>query len=314
MMALARLPFLPGYAVYAAAVVALAVAGTWLILSALDWTRHRVVAAAVVVASPCVFLAVRNGQQSTLVLCALGAALLAWRRGHPGLAGALLAVSWVKPHLLVPFALTAPLLLPSSRSAARWYAGFVIATGLGTVLTLVTTGAGSIVAWLHTLFGYTGYADAIQGYMPSLSGMVLLWLPHPWNRLVAAALVVLGLLVMAAVIVHTHRRAVGPWAGIGVLIATWLLFTPFAHTNDDVLLVLPLAVACGPNAARATRPLPFACLWACFSLSLALLLPRPLDLLGLVPPVLVFVAALTALLRATQTACRRDEAIFQERP
>ena len=76
-----------------------------------------------------------NGQQSTLLLAALGLALYALRRGHPGLAGAALALGWVKPHLLVPLAMVVPLVGLSGRAMLRMYGGFAITTMLGVVAT-----------------------------------------------------------------------------------------------------------------------------------------------------------------------------------
>src|SRR5437763_958056 len=82
---LARLPFTAGYAIFTLAVVALAVVGSWLTLRALGWTERRVLAIGIVLVSPCVFLTIWNGQQSTLLLCVLGATLYALRQGRAGL-------------------------------------------------------------------------------------------------------------------------------------------------------------------------------------------------------------------------------------
>jgi hypothetical protein len=232
-----------------------------------------------------------NGQQSTLLLAALGLALYSLRRGLPGLAGAAIALGWVKPHLLVPIALAVPLVGLSGRAMLRMYGGFAIATMLGVVATTVLSGPASIMAWLHTLFGYTGYVDAIQNYLPSLSGMLLVLLPHPWNRSAAMAVLACGLIVMAMV-VWRSRAGRDVWTTTAVLMASWLLFTPFAHTNDDVLLVLPLAVAWGSTGSSRLRPLPVLGLWSLSTLSLAFLLPGPYKLLGVVPPALAFIAAL----------------------
>lgn len=287
---LARLSFAQGYAIYSALVVALAVIGTWLTLHALGWTRRRAPVVVIVLLSPCFFLAVRNGQQSTLALCALGAALYALRRERPALAGALLAISWVKPHLLVPVALIAPLLLGSPRAMLRWYGGFFVATACGVALTILLAGAGSIGAWLGLLLHYSNSVDQLHTYLPSLSGASLVLLPHPWNRLVSTILVLAGVGVMAAIVVHARRIGGAPWPAIGLLVATWLLFTPYAHVNDDVLLLLPLAVAWGVNGGDGLRITPLLALWALSTLPLAFLLPRPWDLLGVLPVALVFVA------------------------
>ncbi len=291
---LTHLPLAAGNAIYGACVTVFVAAGAWFMLAALGWTRRRALAIGLVLVSPSVFLAVWNGQQSTLLLCALGASLYALRCERPGLAGALLALTWVKPHLLIPFALAAPLLLPSSRAMLRWYAGLAAATLAGVVLTVLTTGAASIVAWLHTLVGYTGYADAIQTYMPSLSGMSLILLPHPWNKALALALMAVGMAVMALAIAGVRRGQLELWSGLGILVAAWLLFTPFAHANDDVLLCLPLAVAWSRGRAAGLRLLPPLALWSFSTLPLAFLLPAPFQLLGILPPALALVAVAAA--------------------
>lgn len=299
---LARLPLQPGFLLYTLGVVTLAVAGVWLTLCAFDWTHRRGEAIAITLVSPCVFLCVWNGQQSTLLLCALGGALYALRRERPGLAGALLAVGWVKPHLLVPVALVAPLLLPSRRATVRCYVGFGAMTALGTALTAATSGPGSIAVWLHSLIGYTGYShvagvvnvDTLQNYLPSFSGMGLVLLPHPWNRIVAVAVMLVGVAVMALVIARTRHLGTAPGAGLSTMAAIWLLVAPYVHTNDDVLLLPALVLACGHNGQRATRTLPLLSLWSLSTFTLAFLLPPPWSLLGTLPPLLVAAAALTA--------------------
>jgi len=286
---LIHMPLTQGYAVYACIVAGLAVAGTWLTLLAAGWTRRRLPVVVMTLASPLVFLAVWNGQQSTLLFCALGAALYATRRGYPCLAGAFLALGWVKPHLLVPIALAAPLLL-APRMARRWYAGFGTATVCGVVLTILTTGTGSIDAWLRTLFGYTGYVDAIQNYLPSLSGMALVLLAHPWNRLIASIMLVLGVVVMILAVIWARRSHCPPWIGVATLMAIWLVFTPFAHTNDDVLLLPAIVAVWGRNGTHEGRIFPYLVLWAISTLSLSFFLPGPLRMMGALPPVLVLIA------------------------
>lgn len=282
-----RLPLTLGYAIYAAITLGLAIVGAWLTLLALGWTQRRGIALAIVVVSPCVFLIVWSGQQSSLLFCALGAALYLLRRERVALAGAVMALGWVKPHLLIPVALAAPLLLFSPRVAWRWYMGFGAATVGGLVLTIVTTGAGSILAWLHALFGYTGYVDSIQTYLPSLAGMTLVMAPHPLNKALAVAVMILGVSVTVVVLARA-RRSLDPIAAIIVLMAAWLLFTPFAHANDDVLLLPALAVAWGVNGEGGSRLLPILALWALSALPLAFLLPRPWDALGVLPVGLAF--------------------------
>ncbi len=301
---LAGLPLAQGFAIYSVFVVACAALGVWLLVRALGWTTQRVMAVALVLVSPAFFVTLWNGQQSTLLLCALGGALYALRQGRPGLAGALMALTWVKPHLLIPVALAAPLLLADRRSAVRWSLGLGAATALGVALTLVTTGAGSIALWISGLVHYTGYVDIVQSFMPSLPGTGLIFVPRPWNRLLSGGLIALGLGLMALCLLRGHRRARTRqarsdsgwddrlWIELSMLVATWLLFTPYAHVNDDVLLVFPLAVVWSQSShlGAAAVLLCRSALWAMIALPLTFLLPWPLSLLGLVPPVLVFLS------------------------
>lgn len=331
---LVGLPFAQGYAVYSVFVVACAVAGIWLLARALGWTRHRVLGVALVLASPAFFVTWWNGQQSTLLLCALGGALFALRRGHPGLAGALMALTWVKPHLLLPVALIAPLLLSDRRAIIHWYVGLGAATALGVTLTLATTGAGSIVMWVRTLVGYTGYVDAVQSFMPSLPGTGLIVLPRPWNRVGSTVLIAVGLGLMALCLRRGRARVKARlgldgrwddrlWIELSMLVATWLLFTPFAHVNDDVLLAFPLAVVWSQSSrlGAAAVLLCRSALWAMIALPLTFLLPWPLSLLGLVPPVLVFLSVFYVWARPGRadrsgpaTAAQRKPGLLYHRP
>lgn len=74
--------------------------------------------------------------------------------------------------------------------------------------------------------------------------------------------------------------------------AVWLLCTPYAHANDDILLLVPLAVAWGRDGLARARLLPMAALWALSSLPLAFLLLPPLNALTAAPPALALAAVL----------------------
>jgi len=261
----------------------------------LGWTRHRMVAISIALIVPGSFLTMWWGQQSTLLFCAFGAALLALRHGRPGLGGALLALAWIKPHLLLPVILIAPLLM-EKRAALRWCAGFGLASGLAAGLSILATGPGSIAAWLNDLIGYSGHVDTVQGWIPSLAGTALVLAPHPWNRPLALAVMVCGLVVMAAIVAHARRARVAPLAALCTLTATWLLFTPYVHPNDSVLALPALALAWrrGQDGRGRVGWLPVLTLWAVSVLPLAFLLPRPLELLGLLPPIVVLLAAVYA--------------------
>lgn len=315
---LARLPFMQGFFIYSVGVILLTIAGVWLTLRALGWTRWRVPAVGIALVSPCVFLSVWYGQQSTLLLFAFGAALYALRRDRPGLAGMLLALGWVKPHLLIPIAVIAPLML-SWRACLRWYGGFCAATALGAVLTIVVTGPSSIVLWLRALAGYTGYTsvadvakvDQIQNYLPSISGTALVLMSHPWNKLVAVAVMLLGVGLLVCGALYIRRHVVAPEIGLCVLMALWLLFTPYVHTNDDLLVFPALAVAWGRDGAHGGRLLPLLALWTLSTLSLAFLLPQPEKVVGLLPLILILFAAWHEV--GSRKTARMDRGGFTQR-
>lgn len=295
---LARLSFERGFPVYTVGFIAAAIVGAWLLLRAFGWTRWRWLAIGIALISPSVFLSVWSGQQSTLLLGAFGLAIYALRREHPGFAGALMTIGWIKPHLLIPVALVAPLLL-SRRACLRWYGGFCIATAAGIMLTIATTGTHSIVEWLYALIGYTGYTntadvakvDAIQSYLPSLSGMALVLLPHSLNKAVTIVVMALGMGALVWGAAYLRRQRIEPVVGMSILLAIWLIATPYVHANDDLLLLPALAVAWGRNGETGMRLWPLIALWSLSVLSLAFFLPDPWKLLGVLPPILVTLAA-----------------------
>jgi hypothetical protein len=145
-------------------------------------------------------------------------------------------------------------------------------------------GMPSLAHWAHALVGYTGYVDAIQAYLPSLSGSVLVLAPHPWNRWGAAMLLALGIVIIGAALYRMRLARVAPWRVLAALVALWLCFTPFAHTNDDILLYASVAAAWMPGQPILTRTALLTGL-SLLLFPLALMLPYPWRLLGVVPPI-----------------------------
>ena len=102
--------------------------------------------------------------------------------------------------------------------------------------------------------------------------------------------------------------------GVCVLVAVWLLCTPYLHTHDDVLLLPALAAAWAwghggaQTGGRGMRALPLLALWTITALPLAFVLPRPWSLLGLVPPVLICASGLLAQDKTGCTLERRSAA------
>lgn len=292
----AQIPYLWSYALYSLVVMALGVLGAWFTLVALDWTRARWLAIGIALLTTPVFLTLWFGQQSTLLLCALAGTMLCVRHRRYGVAGSLMALGLVKPHLMLPVALAIPILLPTMAERRRYLAGF---TGILAVLmlaTLLLTGPRSLLAWSHDLLQLSNTIEAGQSNLPSLGGFVLLVLPQPWNRYVALLMAGLALALMLVLATRARARSISPWMVIPALMAIWIMTAPYVHTTDQVLVLPALALlwrAWGTRHATAPsvpRILAVPALWAYTALPLCYILASPWRYLDLVPIPLILLA------------------------
>ena len=228
----------------------------------LGW-RHWPALLAAVVLGWIGLLGFVSGQFDAALTAALaGAMVLAWR-GRGGWAGLVLTAIWIKPELLWP----APIFLvvalwPERRGALRAGWGF----GAGTsVLWLIQAAVAPqlLFAWWAQLRDFAGQVAQVQ---PDLSGLpgLLGAVPQAWHLgrglhgPATVALVGLGLVAMA---VFGWWMARGrDWArvtrvgrvgwGLALPVGLWLLVAPYAHPNDDLLLVPLLLLTVGRDARR----------------------------------------------------------------
>jgi hypothetical protein len=184
-------------------------------------TRHGYRAVLALLAlSPAVLLTLLVGQPVPLLVLGLAAALYAVEHDRPVLAGACLAIVWVKPQIALPAAVFFALCRP------RMALGFLLASAALLV-------PPSLPAWLHNI---THFVVQSQNVQESPAG---LW-PQLLGAHRAGYLVMLVLAVGASVLVQ--RRAATPARTLAWLLLIWFIAAPYSRPYDLALLAIPAAV------------------------------------------------------------------------
>ncbi len=241
------LPYWWSYAVFTAIGMAVAGLAMWAWVRELGWSRVGVWLAAALLSWP-LLLGVFAGQFDLLMLGGLVASLILMRRNAPWLAGLCMAVVLLKPHILWPL----PLLL-----GAAWVADPPrlkrFAVSAAAVLVGGAVAGFALVPDAADFFPHVlSFDSRVTSGQPDLSGLPGLFAHLPQGALIgdvialAGALGVIGLAVLAVRdprlrSLAAQQRSVIPLAGL----ALWLACTPYAHPNDDVLLLPLLAMAIG---------------------------------------------------------------------
>jgi hypothetical protein len=213
----------------------------WAVLAVLSWPA---------------LLGVYSGQFDLLLLGMVIAAMALSMRRHPGLAGALCTgAALIKPHILWPL----PLLLAVSQLPDRGAATRAVVAAAATATATIAGGEilmpGSTARFLSHLFAFGGRISTVQ---PDLSGLPGMFEHLPGGGVIAAGVTALGAVATlgfagwwarsraALALAADTRIALGMCAGL----ALWLVATPYAHPNDDVLLFPLLALVVGANAVQ----------------------------------------------------------------
>lgn len=255
---LAALPFWASYAL--AAALGLIAAGIALFawLRRWGWRGSAPWAVFALLSWPAL-LGVYSGQFDLLLLGMVIAAMALSMRRNPGLAGAVCAGAvLVKPHILWPL----PLLLAVSQLPDRRAATRSIVAAAATATVMIAGGEilmpGSTARFLSHLLAFGGRISTVQ---PDLSGLPGMFEHLPGGGVIAAAVTALGAVAnlgfavwwarsrAALALAPETRVALGMCAGL----ALWLVATPYAHPNDDVLLFPLLALAVGTNAVHVRQ-------------------------------------------------------------
>ncbi|HUY10529.1 MAG TPA: glycosyltransferase family 87 protein [Candidatus Dormibacteraeota bacterium] len=255
---LSHLPFWLSYALLSALGLVVLVLTVTLLARDLGW-RHTSILAAAVVVSWIGLLGLIDGQFDAILFAALaGSMLLAWHERSLA-AGLVLGLTLLKPTLLWPVPIFMFLALwPDRRRAVRFAAGFLLVAACFLLASWTLLGA-----WWHQLGVFGG---AIGTQQPDLSGLpgLLGAAPDSWRlgtgltSPTTIGLVALALASMAVFAVWMMAspdwRRVSPvgrvtWA-VALPVGIWLLAIPYAHPNDDLLLLPLFMLTVGRDARR----------------------------------------------------------------
>jgi hypothetical protein len=255
---LSHLPFWVSYGLLTALGVFVVVLTLTLLARDLGW-RHTSILAAGVIASWIGLLGLIDGQFDALLFAALaGSMLLAWHERSLA-AGCVLGLILLKPTLLWPVPIFMFLALwPDRARALRFAAGFLLVAALS-----VLASWSLLASWWHQLGVFGGAVGTHQSDLAGLPGL-LGAAPQSWRlgtgltapatlavvALALAAIVVFGVWMMAS----PDWRRVSPvgritWA-VALPVGIWLLAIPYAHPNDDLLLLPLFMLTVGRDARR----------------------------------------------------------------
>lgn len=248
------LPWQAAYAIYVAAALAAIAASAWALLRLLGFTGQLLPASAAILASPVAFINIFQGQPVPFLLAGFAAAWTLQREGRHLLAGALLAIGWIKPHIGLPLLLAVALLEPAAVRALL--SGFA----LGTITLFAFAGLvmrGALLDWPRAVLGqWSGtlqqadLASINAFYYPALSGIV---------RQLAVALVVLGAGCYAA---WTYRHSRARLTRALTLLLLTFVAAPYAHSYDTLLLLPVILALVGPQLAGWRHPAVEIAIWA----------------------------------------------------
>lgn len=281
---LALLPFWVAFAVFTALGAAAAGVVMVFLLRDLGWSHDRSAAVVALIS----WISVQGflyGQVDALLLAVVGGAmLLAWHN-RPLAAGLVLGVLWLKPDLLWPAPIFLALALWPDRQRILWFA-----TGFAAVsMVALLASPGLLAPWGHAL---VRFSTGIGTTQPELSGLPSLQqaAPAAWGMtgrlLTPGTLAVVSLALLGMAGFGWWLVASSSWDGVtevgrvswavSVPVGIWLAATPYAHSNDD-LLMLPLLVLV---LGRDVRRLHGSGLWLAMGVVLLVLLAWPA---GVVP-------------------------------
>ncbi|HVC39268.1 MAG TPA: glycosyltransferase family 87 protein [Candidatus Dormibacteraeota bacterium] len=255
---LTHLPFWVGYGTLSGAGLLLIVLTVTLLARDLGW-RHTTILAVSVAVSWIGLLGLIDGQFDAILFAALaGSMLLAWHDRSLA-AGLVLGLTLIKPTVLWP----APIFLflalwPDRRRAWRFALGFLV-----TAAAFLGASRPWLGSWLHALGSFGAGVGSRQPDLAGLPGL-LGAAPRAWGLgtgLTAPATVTIVALALAAMVVFAVWMMVSPdwrrvspvgratWA-VALPVGVWLLAIPYAHPNDDLLLLPLLMLTVGRDARR----------------------------------------------------------------
>jgi hypothetical protein len=176
----------------------------------------------------------------------------------PRLAGALLALSWVKPQISLPAAALVILFHPPF--SRRLAAGFSAAT----ICLVSVSGLHDIRTWFNALTGYSNDI-AVQPNLSSLSGLYATSTSAEWRAVFAGTSILVAALLTGVVWYRSRRLETVNPVNVAWLWFVWFLASPYAHYPDQVVLTLPVVALLGRNARQLITAVPLAVLYLLIS-------------------------------------------------
>ncbi len=229
------LPWQAAYVLYLVSAVTAIAAAAWACLRVLGWSgRALQLAVAATVLSPVAFINLFQGQPVPFLLAAFAGAWVLLQRGRPTLAGMLVAIAWIKPHIGLPLLLVLAIISPAG--VRRLLAGFMAGTvGLFAVAALVLHGA--LLEWPTVVVGQ--WSGPLQ--QADLASINALYYPALRGGLRQAVVAVILVLAGGYAIRVFLRRPALLVRALTLLLLT-IAAAPYAHSYD-ALLLLPVALA-----------------------------------------------------------------------
>ena len=238
---LTSLPWPVAYALFAALLGLILLTAAFGSFTMLSWSRRRAaLAAGCTLLSAVGFINLFMGQVSVVVFGAFIAAWLLASRGRPWLAGAVLALVWMKPNIGLPLPVVLALLEPAV--ARRMIGGFMAASAaiFGLAFTVLGT------AFLEWPLQVPRMWQAVQGLQPDMASVESFFYPGLGGWIKTAALL-LTLLAAVGYGSWAIRRAPDAHSrGLTVLIL-WLFALPFVQSYDLILVLPAVALLLGPR-------------------------------------------------------------------
>jgi hypothetical protein len=218
-------------------------------LVAMDWRRRRF-PLLIFLTLPQTMYAAYYGNVDGIVFAALAWSAVLTRKSS-FLAGALLTLCFLKPQVAIPGALL--IMLFVAPQPLRCVSGFLAASSVELLLTVVTTGTASVGWWLQALGGYSQRLG-VQPDIASLSGLYV-YSAGDRVRLMLEGLSLLAVAGATAAWWWQRRQQHGDDRVLGVawLWIAWFLATPFAHFHDEVVLALPMLAIMGRDGVWLGR-------------------------------------------------------------
>jgi hypothetical protein len=252
---LTGLPWPVAYAIYAVLLGLMLLAASFVTFTMLGWSyRRAALGAGCTLACAVGFINLFMGQVSVIVFGALIAALMLARRGRPWLAGAVLALVWVKPNIGLPLALVLALLEPAV--ARRMLSGFVVASAAAFGLMAAVMG----LHFLEWPLQVPRMWQAVQGLQPDIASVESFYYPGLSGWVKTGALLV-TLLAAVAYGGWAIRRAPDAHTRGLTLLIIWLFALPFVQSYDLVLLLPVMALLLGPRLEGWEDPLVELTVW-----------------------------------------------------